>query len=173
MLMIVFGAGCLLLSVLFYAASLLHLGLPLFVCTDRADAVFRLVLQPLRAGEWDLVCTHCPGADFVDCVAGAENCRQIVINSRKIHLTPYMTPCYNKTVQRDRGDVPCQNGINYWQGSADYRAIFVLTSCARCWRATAMKCASQTAAAAIARFANPAARQLRSLCTNRSRKSTL
>lgn len=29
MLMIVFGAGCLLLSVLFYAASLLHLGLPL------------------------------------------------------------------------------------------------------------------------------------------------
>ena len=31
-----------------------------------------------------------------------------------------MTPCYNKTVQRDRGDVPCQNGINYWQGSADY-----------------------------------------------------
>ena len=29
MLMIVFGAGCLLLSVLFHAASLLHLGLPL------------------------------------------------------------------------------------------------------------------------------------------------
>ena len=29
MLMIVFGAGCLLLSLLFYAASLLHLGLPL------------------------------------------------------------------------------------------------------------------------------------------------
>ena len=30
MLMIVFGAGCLLLSVLFHAASLLHLGLTLF-----------------------------------------------------------------------------------------------------------------------------------------------
>ena len=29
MLMIVFWAGCLLLSVLFHAASLLHLGLPL------------------------------------------------------------------------------------------------------------------------------------------------
>ena len=29
MLMIVFGAGCLLLSLLFHAASLLHLGLPL------------------------------------------------------------------------------------------------------------------------------------------------
>ena len=29
MLMIVFGAGCLLLSVLFHTASLLHLGLPL------------------------------------------------------------------------------------------------------------------------------------------------
>ena len=29
MLMIVLGAGCLLLSVLFHAASLLHLGLPL------------------------------------------------------------------------------------------------------------------------------------------------
>ena len=29
MLMIIFGAGCLLLSVLFHAASLLHLGLPL------------------------------------------------------------------------------------------------------------------------------------------------
>ena len=29
MLMIVFGAGCLLLSVLFHAASLLHLSLPL------------------------------------------------------------------------------------------------------------------------------------------------
>ena len=29
MLMIVFGAGCLLLSLLFQAASLLHLGLPL------------------------------------------------------------------------------------------------------------------------------------------------
>ena len=23
--------------------------------------------------------------------------------------------------------MPCQNGINYWQESADYRAIFVLT----------------------------------------------
>ena len=29
MLMIIFGAGCLLLSLLFHAASLLHLGLPL------------------------------------------------------------------------------------------------------------------------------------------------
>ena len=29
MLMIIFGAGCLLLSILFHAASLLHLGLPL------------------------------------------------------------------------------------------------------------------------------------------------
>ena len=29
LLMIIFGAGCLLLSVLFHAASLLHLGLPL------------------------------------------------------------------------------------------------------------------------------------------------
>ena len=144
-----------------------------FVRADRADTVFRLILQPLCTGEWDLVCAHCPGTDFVGRVAGAENCRQIVINSRKIHLTPYMTPCYNKTVQRDRGDVPCQNGINYWQESADYRAIFVLSSCARCWRATAMKCASQTVVAVIVRFASPAARQLRFPCTNRSRKSML
>ena len=62
---------------------------------------------------------------------------------------------------------------NYWQGSAVCRAIFALTSCARYWRVTAMKCASQTAAAVIARSASPAARQLRSLCTNRSRKSML
>lgn len=81
MLMIVFGAGCLLLPVLFHAASLLHLGLPLFVCADRADAVFRLVLQPLRAGEWDLVCTHCPGTDFVGRVAGAESPQYYPITS--------------------------------------------------------------------------------------------
>lgn len=173
MLMIVFGTGCLLLSVLFHAASLLHLGLPL---------LYALIVPTLFSGWYYSHYALANGIWYAlivlgliswGRVAGAENCRQIVINSREIHLTPYMTPCYNKTVQRDRGDVPCQNGINYWQESADYRAIFVLTSCARCWRATAMKCASQTAAAAIARFANPAARQLRSLCTNRSRKSTL
>ena len=94
-------------------------------------------------------------------------------NRRKFHLTPYMTPCYNESERRDRGDVPCQNGINYWQESADYHAIFVLMSCVRCWRATAMKCASQTAAAVIARSESAAARQLRFPCTNRSRKSTL
>ena len=42
------------------------------VCAARADAVFRLVLQPLCTGEWDLVCAHCPGADFVGRVAGAK-----------------------------------------------------------------------------------------------------
>ena len=50
-------------------------------------------------------------------VAGAENCRQIVINSRKIHLTPYMTSCYNESERRDRGDVPCQNGISCTHGT--------------------------------------------------------
>ena len=44
-----------------------------FVCADRADTVLRLVLQPLRAGEWDLVCAHCPGSDFVGRVVGAES----------------------------------------------------------------------------------------------------
>ena len=144
-----------------------------FVCAVRADAVFRLVLQTLHAGKCHLVCTHCSGPDFLAYLASAEDRRWSTISSREIHLTSYMTPCYNKTVQRDRGDVPCQNGINYWQEFADYRSIFVLMSCARCWRATTMKCASQTAAAVIARSESAAARQLRSLCTNRSRKSTL
>ena len=173
MLMIVFGAGCLLLSVLFHAASLLHLGLPL---------LYALIVPTLFSGWYYSHYALANGMWYALIVLGLiswavllvrKNCMQILINSRKIHLTPYMTPCYNESERRDRGDVPCQNGINYWQGSADYRATFVLTSCARCWKATAMKCVSQTAAAAIARFANPAARQLRSLCTNRSRKSTL
>ena len=43
------------------------------VRADRANAVFRLVLQPLCTGEWDLVCAHCPGADFVGRIAGAES----------------------------------------------------------------------------------------------------
>ena len=78
MLMIVFGAGCLLLPVLFHAASLLHLGLPLLYALI---VVSRLVLQPLRAGEWDLVCTHCPGTDFVGRVAGAESPQYYPITS--------------------------------------------------------------------------------------------
>ena len=173
MLMIVFGAGCLLLSVLFHAASLLHLSLPL---------LYALIVPTLFSGWYYSHYALANGIWYAlivlgliswGRVAGAENCRQIVINSREIHLTPYMTPCYNESERRDRGDVPCQNGINYWQESADYRAIFVLSSCARCWRATAMKCASQTVAAVIVRFASPAARQLRFPCTNRSRKSTL
>ena len=173
MLMIVFGAGCLLLSVLFHAASLLHLGLPL---------LYALIVPTLFSGWYYSHYALANGIWYALIVLGLiswavslvrKDYRQIVTSACKKCLTPYMTPCYNKTEQRDRGDVPCQNGINYWQGSADYRAIFVLTSCARCWKATAMKCVSQTAAAAIARFASPAARQLRSLCTNRSRKSTL
>ena len=39
MLMIIFGAGCLLLSVLFHAASLLHLGLPLLYAVLRIAVV--------------------------------------------------------------------------------------------------------------------------------------
>ena len=72
MLMIVFGAGCLLLSVLFHAASLLHLGLPL---------LYALIVPTLFSGWYyshyalanGIVCAHCPGTDFVGCVAGAEN----------------------------------------------------------------------------------------------------
>ena len=45
MLMIIFGAGCLLLSVLFHAASLLHLGLPL---------LYALLVADVHAG-WDLL----------------------------------------------------------------------------------------------------------------------
>ena len=73
MLIIVFGAGCLLLSVLFHAASLLHLGLPLLYAL-----IVPTLLQSLCTGDWDLVCAHCPGADFVGRVAGAEDCRQVV-----------------------------------------------------------------------------------------------
>ena len=40
---------------------------------DICDDILRLVLQPLRAGEWDLVCAHCPGTDFVGRVVGAKN----------------------------------------------------------------------------------------------------
>ena len=47
MLMIIFGAGCLLLSVLFHAASLLHLGLPLLYARegDRAVEVLEEVAE--------------------------------------------------------------------------------------------------------------------------------
>lgn len=81
MLMIVFGAG------LFASVRIISYRIAAApwsaasVCADRADAVFRLVLQPLRAGEWDLVCTHCPGTDFVGRVAGAESPQYYPITS--------------------------------------------------------------------------------------------
>ena len=52
-----------------------------FVCAARADAVLRLVLQPLYAGKWDLVRAHCPGATFVGRVAGAESPQYYPITS--------------------------------------------------------------------------------------------
>ena len=76
MLMIVFGAGCLLLSVLFHAASLLHLGLPLLyaLIVPTLFSGWYYSHYALANGIWYAqIVSACPGTDFVGRVAGAEN----------------------------------------------------------------------------------------------------
>ena len=81
MLMIVFGAGCLLLSVLFHAASLLHLGLPLLyaLIVPTLFSGWYYSHYALANGIWYAL--HCPGTDFVGCVAGAESPQYYPITS--------------------------------------------------------------------------------------------
>ena len=78
MLMIVFGAGCLLLSVLFHTASLLHLGLPLLyaLLVPTLFSGWYYSHYALANGIWYALIVL--GLISWGRVAGAEDCRQVV-----------------------------------------------------------------------------------------------
>ena len=90
MLMIVFGAGCLLLSVLFHAASLLHLSLPL---------LYALIVPTLFSGWYYSHYALANGIWYALIVLGLIS--WIVSLARKVRRMLYPSPINSRMIRSD------------------------------------------------------------------------